>query len=164
MKNILLKLGVGPIYVSSIILVTIIFIYLSNNRIIPSIQIRSLNYLFIFIGIFLMILGIYMWIKAVLYVDLYASIDNNQLLTSGIYSFVRNPIYSAFMFVCSGIILIFNNVLLFVLPIIFWMYLTVLIKITEENWLRKRHKQDYIEYCKNVNRCIPWFKNNFKSN
>ena len=68
------------------------------------------------------------------------------------------------MFVCSGIILIFNNVLLFVLPIIFWMYLTVLIKITEENWLRKRHKQDYIEYCKNVNRCIPWFKNNFKSN
>ena len=47
MKNILLKLGVGPIYVSSIILVTIIFIYLSNNRIIPSIQIRSLNYLFI---------------------------------------------------------------------------------------------------------------------
>ena len=111
-----------------------------------------------------MILGIYMWVKAVLYVDLYASIDNNQLLTSGIYSFVRNPIYSAFMFVCSGIILIFNNVLLFVLPIIFWMYLTVLIKITEENWLRKRHNQDYIEYCKNVNRCIPWFKNNFKSN
>ena len=32
-----------------------------------------------------------------------------------------------------------------------------LLKNTEEKWLEELYGQEYIDYCKKVNRCIPWF-------
>lgn len=31
-------------------------------------------------------------------------------------------------------------------------------KFTEEKWLADLYGREYVEYCKNVNRCIPIFK------
>ena len=45
---------------------------------------------------------------------------------------VRNPIYSAFYFVLTGLLLIEANLWLLILPILFWIYMTVLLKLTEE--------------------------------
>lgn len=36
-------------------------------------------------------------------------------------------------------------------------YMTVFLINTEEKWLRKQYGQEYENYCKKVNRCIPWF-------
>lgn len=36
--------------------------------------------------------------------------------------------------------------------------MTVLMKHTEEKWLKNLYGKEYEEYCKRVNRCIPWFK------
>ena len=44
------------------------------------------------------------------------------------------------------------------LPILFYILLTILIKNTEEKWLLDKFGADYIEYCKHVNRVIPWFR------
>ena len=33
---------------------------------------------------------------------------------------------------------------------------TVTLKLTEEKWLRNLYGQDYADYMKRVNRCIPW--------
>lgn len=34
----------------------------------------------------------------------------------------------------------------------------LLMKYTEEKWLEEKFKNEYIDYCKKVNRVIPWFK------
>ena len=86
--------------------------------------------------------------------------DNNieyLLITTGVYSIVRNPVYSAVLLMCTGAICMANNLVLFFIPVICWIYITIFLKLTEEKWLVNLYGQEYIEYCKRVNRCIPWF-------
>ena len=146
--------GVGPAYVIIILAITAIGIYLSVKGPIPTIRIKWLSCLFAILGIAFILLGISMWLRAVIFskIDLY--IKNNQLMTTGIYSNVRNPIYSAFM----GAIVLYSNVLLLPLPLIYWGLMTVMMKRTEEKWLYDAFGEEYVQYCKDVNRCIPWFK------
>ena len=42
-------------------------------------------------------------------------------------------------------------------PIICCGYMTIFLKNTEEKWLSELYGQEYLDYCKKVNRCIPWF-------
>jgi len=62
-------------------------------------------------------------------------IINNQLVTTGVYAHTGNPIYTAFLSVCTGALHIANNLWLLILPVVFWLFLAVLIKNTEEKWL-----------------------------
>ena len=78
-------------------------------------------------------------------------------MTDGVYSIVRNPIYSAFFLACTGILLFPANLILLILPVLFYFYMTVIIKNTEEKWLKALYGNEYAEYCRNVNRCIPGF-------
>ena len=41
--------------------------------------------------------------------------------------------------------------------VVFWALLTVMMQVTEEKWLLEQFGDEYREYCKRVNRCIPWF-------
>lgn len=58
---------------------------------------------------------------------------------------------------CTGTILIAHNLYLLIIPILFWIEMTIVLKNTEEKWLTNLYGQEYIDYCKRVNRCIPWF-------
>lgn len=149
-------LGVGPLYVVTIILMTIISITLSATGIIPVITFANFQWIFILIGILCFIIGITLWLKAVIIDRLDAHIIKNELVTTGVYAYVRNPVYSAFMFVCTGVLLIYGNLVLLVLPIIYWGFMTVLMKSTEEKWLEDLYGQEYIQYLQRINRCIPW--------
>ena len=149
-------LGVGPLYVVTIILMTIISITLSATGIIPVITFANFQWIFILIGILCFIIGITLWLKAVIIDRLDTHIIKNELVTTGVYAYVRNPVYSAFMFVCTGVLLIYGNLVLLVLPIIYWGFMTVLMKLTEEKWLEDLYGQEYIQYLQRVNRCIPW--------
>ena len=149
-------LGVGPLYVVTIILMTIISITLSATGIIPVITFANFQWIFILIGILCFIIGITLWLKAVIIDRLDAHIIKNELVTTGVYAYVRNPVYSAFMFVCTGVLLIYGNLVLLVLPIIYWGFMTVLMKLTEEKWLENLYGKEYIQYRQRVNRCIPW--------
>lgn len=149
-------LGVGPMYVITIILMTVISIILSTTRFIPVITCTNMRWIFVLIGILCFIIGITLWLKAVIIDRLDAHIIKNELVTTGVYAYVRNPVYSAFMFVCTGVLLIYGNLVLLVLPIIYWGFMTVLMKLTEEKWLEDLYGKEYIQYRQRVNRCIPW--------
>ncbi len=91
-------------------------------------------------------------------------IETNTLTTTGVYGMVRNPIYSGFMLACTGALFIANNLWLLLLPPVFWLYMTLLMKATEEKWLRDLYGKEYEEYLRRVNRCIPWIKRKQKGN
>ena len=38
--------------------------------------------------------------------------------------------------------------------------IVLLMKCTEEKWLKNLYGVEYEEYCRSVNRCIPWFPKN----
>lgn len=149
-------LGVGPLYVITIVLVTIISIIFSATRFIPVITFTNMRWIFILIGILCFVIGITLWLRAVIIDRLDAHIIKNELVTTGVYAYVRNPVYSAFMFVCTGVLLIYGNLILLLLPIIYWGFMTILMKSTEEKWLEDLYGQEYIQYLQRVNRCIPW--------
>ena len=147
--------GVGPLYVSIILITTIIFIFLSYLNYIPSYNIKELSTSIIMLGIILIIVSIYMWCKAVIKDNIDKYIIKNKLLTTGIYSYTRNPIYSAFTILSLGLILIANNYFLLILPVLYYLFLTVLMILTEEIWLKEVFGSEYEEYKKKVNRIIP---------
>ena len=149
-------LGVGTLYVITIVMITNISIIFSTTRFIPVITFINMRWIFILIGILCFVIGITLWLRAVIIDRLDAHIIKNELVTTGVYAYVRNPVYSAFMFVCTGVLLIYGNLVLLLLPIIYWGFMTVLMKSTEEKWLEDLYGQEYIQYLQRVNRCIPW--------
>ena len=78
------------------------------------------------VGIIFILVGVLLWLYSVVIQKISDEIKNGRLLTTGVYSLVRNPIYSAFTFVFTGILIMENNVFLLILPIFFCIYLTVL--------------------------------------
>lgn len=149
-------MGVGPVYVIIIMALTVTGIALKLTGLIPGGTMRFMKIPFIIIGIFLIAMGCVFWVSANFQSRLDKHIKSNTLVTTGVYSYVRNPIYSAFMMICTGALLCADNLWLLILPFIFWVFMTVLMKHTEEKWLTDLYGQEYINYCKRVNRCIPW--------
>lgn len=56
-------------------------------------------------GAILIVLGIYIWYVGALCSDMDNHIESNKLKTDGIYSLVRNPMYSGWWITFAGIIL-----------------------------------------------------------
>lgn len=156
-KGHLPMIGVGPIIVAPQLIATVAAILLSKTGILPSVQVRELRIPFAIIGIVWILFGIWMWYSSNFKTRIDRYIEGNRLATTGVYGMVRNPIYSAFFLVCMGSLLIEANVVLFVLPVVYYLYMTVFLKKTEEKWLYELYGQEYEEYCKRVHRCIPWF-------
>ena len=149
--------GVGPIYVYAILAVTIAAIILGHTGYLKSGVIEMLRIPMAVIGILLIIFGVYLWTGAVFHAKVDNGIKNNKLVTSGVYALVRNPIYSALMLFCTGALLISGNLFFYPLFFFYWVFMTVLMKCTEEKWLKNLYGREYEEYCRRVNRCIPWF-------
>lgn len=151
-------LGVGPIYVTIILVMTITGIILDFFGFLDSGKFYLFKIPFTIIGFIFIIEGIIIWSMATFNSKLVNNVKNNNLITTGIYAYVRNPIYSAFLFLFSGLLMFTCNLWLFILPFIYWGLLTVLMKRTEEKWLKERYGKEYTDYSNKVNRAIPWFK------
>ena len=150
-------LGIGPVYVISCLIITILSIYITEKGFLNSGKVYELKDFMVLVGAVCIALGIALWLNAVVYQKMVKAIKNNKLLTTGVYSIVRNLVYSAFYFVLTGSLLIEANLWLMILPILFWIYMTVLLKLTEEKWLLDTFGEEYIKYCSKVNRVFPWF-------
>lgn len=159
-KNHLPLYGVGPVYVVVIITVTMAGILLSQCKIIVYLSFSMIKMVLPMIGALLIAAGAALWVLAVFRAKIDDGITNNRLVTDGVYALVRNPIYSAFLSVCTGALMIYGNLWLLILPVLYWLFLTVLMKCTEEKWLKNLYGVEYEEYCRRVNRCIPWFPKN----
>ena len=152
--------GVGPIYGIGISAISILFMVLSKRSFLKSGDASNLKALFIVLGILFIIGGIAIWVAAVVLAKIDDGIKTNTLVTHGIYSYCRNPIYTAVTFVNIGALLVMHNYWLLILPFCYWAFMTVLMKHTEEKWLYDMFGEEYTDYCKRVNRCIPWRKRN----
>lgn len=105
----------------------------------------------------MILFGAYLDLSAKLKSKLFQKVEENKLITDGVYGITRNPVYSGAFLECVGAVLIANNLLLLIVPVLCWIYMTIFLIHTEEKWLRKLYGQEYMDYCKKVNRCIPWF-------
>lgn len=150
-------IGVGPLIVFPQCFLTALGIALSEYGCFGLGKMDILKIPFLIFGVMVIIFGVYLWFAANYKTKVDKYITQNKLATTGVYGIVRNPIYSAFWLVCVGAIFIENNLVLFLIPLICWAYMTVFLKKTEEKWLLNLYGREYIDYCKRVNRCIPWF-------
>ncbi|MCR5090971.1 MAG: isoprenylcysteine carboxylmethyltransferase family protein [Oscillospiraceae bacterium] len=105
----------------------------------------------------IIVLGLVIWLIGALGSGMDENIAENRLKTDGVYAWVRNPMYTGWWFLFSGISLMWHNAWVLLTIAFNWGIMTVALKKTEEKWLQKLYGAEYEEYCKRVNRCIPWF-------
>lgn len=148
--------GVGPYIVYGMAAVNLIGVILFGY--VFKIGILAAPWILIFriIGVLLIAAGIAVWFIGAMRSDMDDSITENRLQTKGIYSWVRNPMYSGCWIALSGGLLMWHNVWLLMFPVIDWLIMTVALINTEEKWLHDLYGDEYAEYKKHVNRCIPW--------
>lgn len=149
--------GVGPIYVIFCMIITVVGLILSKSEWFEKGNFPALTPFSNIVGGLFIIAGCILWIWAVLIQKISKEIKKGELVTSGVYSIVRNPVYSAFLSVFTGMLITAHNLYLLILPVLFYLLLTVLMKRTEEKWLLQKFGKKYADYCSHVNRCIPWF-------
>ena len=151
--------GIGPVYGGTIIILTVAAVCLRNMDLFVSGRLILLRFPFFVIGVIMIGIWVFMWVNAVLISKVDDGIRENRLVTTGIYASVRNPIYSAFLFLCTGVLFIVGNAYFMILPLFYRALMTVLLKRTEEKWLLERFGKEYEDYCSRVNRCIPGIPN-----
>lgn len=149
--------GVGPYIVCGMVAVAacgiILFSYVLKAGILDGPWIL----VFRIAGGVIVVLGLVIWLVGALGSDMDNNIAENRLKTDGIYACVRNPMYTGWWFVISGITLMWHNVWVLLTIPVNWVILTVILKRTEEKWLRDLYGTAYEAYCRRVNRCLPWF-------
>lgn len=148
--------GVGPFLVFPIMIATAIAILLSYYNMIPAFNSNGL--IMSVIGIVLIAFGIIFWLLAVLNSKIDNNIKSNKLVTTGIYGLVRHPIYAAFLYAVTGLTFISNNLFLLILPVIYWLILTVVMVKTEEKWLYDKFGESYAVYSRKVSRFVPFLR------
>ena len=154
-KNHLPRYGVGPVIAGVMLLLTAAGIALSQTGTLPVISFGIFRMPVAVTGVLLIVSGIILWVRSVYFAKIDSGIKNNHLVTNDVYAWVRNPIYSMFLLSCTGAVMIYGNVILLVLPPVFWAEMTVILIFTEEKWLRDLYGEEYEKYLEKVNRCIP---------
>lgn len=134
--------GIGPYLIGAIALITIMAISISFLEYIPVYASNSL--ILKTLGAVLVVIGAVFWILAVLNSDIQRNIEKNHLVTTGIYGLVRHPIYAAFLYAVTGVLLIADNLILIPLSLIYWLILTLTMVNTEEKWLIDLYGDDYL--------------------
>lgn len=148
--------GIGPYLVASMAVLTTIGVILSRN-ILSSGTVNGI-WIIVFrvVGAVLSAGGIALWFIGAMRSDMDESIIKNKLQTSGVYSWVRNPMYSGWWIAMFGISLFWHNLWLLAVPPLNWCIMTAVLKNTEEKWLLELYGKEYEDYMRRVNRCIPF--------
>lgn len=106
------------------------------------------------LGYLLLLIGLILWGSAV--IQLITAFSKGQLVTTGAYGVVRNPIYSSVtLFILPAISLITLTWVYFVVSV--FLYIGVMIFIgEEEKQLTQAFGKEYEEYLLRVDRLIPY--------
>lgn len=78
-----------------------------------------------------------------------------ELVASGPYAYVRNPMITGVVLILLAESLIFYSSALCIWAIVFACVNIIYFILSEEPGLRKRFGKEYEEYCKNVPRIVP---------
>lgn len=150
--------GVGPKFtvvslVMAILIFTIHYAWLAHFTIpLP----RTLT---LILGVVLIIIGIPVFLVPGLTIDRY--FKQGELATRGVYSYIRHPIYGAWIvFITPGIIFIFNVLIgFFIPPLMYAVFKTFIVE--EERYLEEKFGREFMEYKQKVGSIFPKFKSFF---
>jgi protein-S-isoprenylcysteine O-methyltransferase Ste14 len=79
----------------------------------------------------------------------------DTLVVSGLYRYVRNPMYVGLFAIAAGQGLLFGNVATLIYAAGIWIAFTVFVQMYEEPTLRRKYGTEYFLYCANVRRWWP---------
>ena len=154
--------GIGPYYGVGVILTGGAGMVLGFLGVLPGGAVQGPAALVLrVLGIAVAALGFVIWVPSAFgktSIDRY--VETGTLCTTGMYRYVRNPCYAGIGLIFTGGLLLACNLWLLILPPLWWLALTLLVKYTEERWLTEYYGQEYLDYCSRVNRCIPWLPKN----
>ena len=78
-----------------------------------------------------------------------------RLVITGLYRFVRNPMYFGLGFALIGEAWLTGRIEIIYEMLILWIAVTLMVFLQEEPSLRRKFGDDYAEYCRHVGRWIP---------
>ena len=105
------------------------------------------------IAMALFVIGIVLWLAGV--VSVMKAYNRDQLVTSGVYRLVRHPIYSAWIvLILPGVAFLARSWPLLLVPLVAYAAFKLLIHREDDN-LRERYGQAYVDYRAQVNELIP---------
>jgi len=143
--------GVGPKFAFASLAIGVIVI-LVNGFVFPELILRFNPFTF-FSGAILILLGATLCIIAA--VQVHRAFDQGKLITKGVYAYVRNPVYAAWvLLIAPGLVLVTGFLLLTVMPFIMY-FLTRTLIGEEDAYLEQKFGKEYFEYKKRVNSIIP---------
>jgi protein-S-isoprenylcysteine O-methyltransferase Ste14 len=112
-------------------------------------------------GGILLTLGLALWLLSIF--PLLKGFTQGKLCTTGVYSIVRNPMYSAFiLFFVPAITMFIRSWIMFTIPMVMCLIFNKLIR-AEELYLEGQFGEEYLKYKSAVNSLIPSVKS-FKLN
>ena len=78
-----------------------------------------------------------------------------ELVTSGIFNHCRNPLYVGNILMLVGVGILSNSLIYMVIFIPAFLFIYQAIVLAEENFLRNKFGEQFVAYCKKVNRWLP---------
>jgi protein-S-isoprenylcysteine O-methyltransferase Ste14 len=78
-----------------------------------------------------------------------------ELVKDGIFAYCRNPLYLGNILIITGLGIVAHSFLFILIGIPLFIFLYLAIIRAEEHFLAGEFGQEYIEYCRSVNRIIP---------
>lgn len=81
--------------------------------------------------------------------------STTDLITTGVYKFIRNPTYLGLFILIAGVWLIWPTWTVFVLYLLFLLLLEIQVRC-EEDYLTVTHGDEYLEYKLKTKRYIPF--------
>tara|TARA_Y100000590_G_scaffold157346_1_gene180810 strand:- start:171 stop:635 length:465 start_codon:yes stop_codon:yes gene_type:complete len=143
----------NPLYAFTIL---IVLSYFFGTFIIP---IYPLAYFFNLIGVIGLLLSIGIFIAGF---NLFKTYEENplpqseaiKLIKTGIFSYMRNPIYTAFILFLFSMFLVFENVVYFLSFVGFSIWVHNFVVKIEEDYLQKKFNDEYSRYKLAVKRWI----------
>lgn len=101
--------------------------------------------------------GITIGLEYIVRGGLYRQIYADKLVTSGIYSICRNPMYFGNILILLGVGIFANSALFVFLTIPIFIFLYAAIILAEQSFLENKFGEEYKLYKQNVNAIIPDF-------
>ncbi len=125
-----------------------------NYLLYPIFELNFIPYKYlVIIGITLIIAGIPLNIVSTL--RIVKGYKQGILLTEGIYSFVRHPLYASYiLLIVPGIAVLFRSWVVMTVPIVMYIVFRILIR-EEEEFLEGKFGEEYTAYKKRVNGIFP---------
>jgi protein-S-isoprenylcysteine O-methyltransferase Ste14 len=82
-------------------------------------------------------------------------VPTERLVATGLYRYVRNPMYVGDVVVLIGETVLFWSADMVLYTGVIWLGLDLFVRLYEEPTLRRRHGDEYVRYCARVRRWWP---------